>query len=75
MSRMKERIAMSKVYSTEDGKCKGTLAEELAFVAGALWADKTILEKVTTYANERYDLDYCGDVKAILNYLKSLMED
>ena len=75
MSRIKEIEAMSKAYSAENGKRKGSLAEELAFVAGALWADKTIIEKVTTYANERYDLDYCGDVKDILNYLKSLVED
>ena len=39
------------------------------------WADKTMLEKVCEYAQSKYDLDYCGDVKDILNYLKSLVED
>lgn len=36
---------------------------------------KELFEKVYKYAEARYDLDYCGDVKDILNYLKSLVEE
>ena len=36
---------------------------------------KDAIGKVYEYAEARYDLDYCGDVKDILNYLKSLVEE
>lgn len=39
------------------------------------WARKDLLNKVFEYANARYDLDYCGNIKDILNYLKSLVEE
>lgn len=39
------------------------------------WADKTMIEKACEYAQSKYDLDYCGNVKDILNYLKSLVEE
>ena len=46
-----------------------------AFEKGAYWADKTMLDKACEFAQSKYDLDYCGDVKDILNYLKSLVEE
>ena len=46
-----------------------------AFEEGAKWADKTIIDKACEYAKARYDLDYCGNVMDILNYLKSLVEE
>ena len=45
------------------------------FEEGAKWADKTIIDKACEYAKARYDLDYCGNVKDVLNYLKSLVEE
>ncbi len=39
------------------------------------WARKDLLDKVFKYANARYDLDYCGNVRDVLNYLKSLVEE
>ena len=39
------------------------------------WARKDLLDKAFEYAEARYDLDYCGNVKDILNYLKSLVEE
>ena len=39
------------------------------------WADKTMIEKACEYAESRYDLDYCGNVRDVLNYLKSLVEE
>ena len=39
------------------------------------WARKDLLDKVFEYANARYDLDYCGNVRDVLNYLKSLVEE
>ena len=46
-----------------------------AFEAGAEWMQKTMIEKACEYAEARYDLDYCGNVRDVLNYLKSLMEE
>ena len=51
------------------------MQEQFAFIAGAQWADKTMIEKACEYAEARYDLDYCGNVRDILNYLKSLVEE
>ena len=51
------------------------MQEQFAFIAGAQWADKTMIEKACEYAETRYDLDYCGNVRDILNYLKSLVEE
>ena len=39
------------------------------------WARKDLLNKVFEYAQARYDLDYCGNVKDVLNCLKSLVEE
>ena len=39
------------------------------------WADKTLIDKACEYAEARYDLDYCGNVRDILNYLKSLVKE
>ena len=39
------------------------------------WARKDLLGKAFEYAKARYDLDYCGNVRDILNYLKSLVEE
>ena len=52
-----------------------TVNEEKAFQAGAQWADRTMIEKAYEYAEARYDLDYCGNVRDVLNYLKSLTEE
>lgn len=46
-----------------------------AFEEGAEWMQKKMIDKACEYAEARYDLDYCGDVKDILNYLKSLVEE
>ena len=46
-----------------------------SFVLGAEWADKTLIDKACEWAKKRFDLDYCGNVKDILNYLKSLVEE
>ena len=46
-----------------------------AFEKGAYWADKTMIEKIRIWVTERYDLDFMGDFKDLLNYLKSLMEE
>lgn len=48
--------------------------DEKSFKEAVEWADKTMIEKACEYANARYDLDYCGNVKDIISYLKSLME-
>ena len=35
---------------------------------------KEVVDKAFEYAKARYDLDYCGNVKDILDYLKSLVK-
>lgn len=51
------------------------MQEQFAFIAGAQWADKTMIEKACEWAKKRFDLDYCGNVKELLDYLKSLVEE
>ncbi len=46
-----------------------------AFEKGAYWADKTMIDKACEWAKKRFDLDYCSNVKELLDYLKSLVED
>jgi hypothetical protein len=60
-----------------EGGTKGLICENSIpiFIQGAEWADKTMIEKAYEYAEARYDLDYCGNVRDILNYLKSLVEE
>lgn len=36
------------------------------------WADKTMIEKIRLWVTERYDLDFMGDFKDLLDYIKSL---
>ena len=52
-----------------------TVNEENAFQAGARWADKTMIEKIRNWVTERYDLDFMGDFKDLLDYLNSLKEE
>lgn len=49
--------------------------DEKSFKEAVEWADKTMIEKACEYAEARYDLDYCENVKDIISYLKSLMEE
>ena len=49
--------------------------EVSTFVVAAQWADRTMIEKAYEYAEARYDLEYCGNVRDVLNYLKSLVEE
>ena len=37
------------------------------------WARRQTIDEVCEYAKARYDLDYCGNVRDVLNYLKSLV--
>ena len=38
------------------------------------WARRDVIRKACEYAKARCDLDYCGNVRDVLNYLKSLVE-
>lgn len=55
----------------------GKISQREAFVAltAMEWADKTIIEKAYEYAEARYDLDHCKNVRDVLDYLKSLVEE
>ena len=45
------------------------------FNVGIEVGKKEVIDKAYEYAKARYDLDYCGNVRDILNYLKSLVEE
>lgn len=45
------------------------------FINGAEWMQKKMIDKACEYAQSKYDLDYCGNVRDVLNYLKSLVEE
>ena len=49
--------------------------DEKSFKEAVEWADKTMIDKACEYAEARYDLDYCENVRDVLNYLKSLVEE
>ena len=55
----------------------GPLSQREAFVTltALEWADKTLIDKAYKWAEKRFDLDYCSNVKELLDYLKSLAED
>ena len=46
-----------------------------AFNVGIEVGKKEVIDKAYEYAKGRYDLDYCGNVRDVLNYLKSLAEE
>jgi hypothetical protein len=46
-----------------------------ACIEMAEWMQEKMIEKATEYAKARCDLDYCGNVKDVLDYLKSLVEE
>ncbi len=46
-----------------------------AFNVGIEVGKKEVIDKACEYAKARYDLDYCGNVRDVLNYLKSLVEE
>lgn len=64
---------MWQAVEQEHGKI--SLREALIALTAMEWADKTMIEKACEYAEARYDLDYCGNVRDIISYLKSLMEE
>ena len=45
------------------------------FNVGIEVGKKEVIDKACEYAKARYDLDYCENVKDIISYLKSLMEE
>ena len=46
-----------------------------ACIEMAEWMQRKMIEKACEYAEARYDLDYCGNVRDVLDYLKSLVEE
>ena len=52
-----------------------SMRDALVTLTAMEWADKTLIEKAYEYAEARYDLDHCGNVRDVLNYLKSLVEE
>lgn len=69
MTRREREILIASVSWTDKTL---TVNEEKAFQAGARWADKTMIEKIRIWITERYDLDFMGDFKDLLDYIKSL---
>jgi hypothetical protein len=70
---MNREEAMWKAVEEEHGP----LSQREAFVTltALEWADKTLIDKAYEWAEKRFDLDYCGDVRELLDYLISLAEE
>lgn len=70
---MNREEAMWKAVEEEHGP----LSQREAFVTltALEWADKTLIDKAYEWAEERFDLDYCGNVRELLDYLISLAEE
>ena len=75
MTRREEIITEAKKHECDWGVDVDRFDVPDIFAKGAEWADKTMIEKAFEYAEAKYDLDYCGNVRDILNYLKSLVEE
>ena len=75
MTRREEIIAEAKKHEYDWGVDVDRFDVPDIFAEGAKWADKTMIERACEYAEARYDLDYCGNVRDVLNYLKSLVEE
>ena len=45
------------------------------FINGAEWMQKKMIDKACEYVQSKYDLDYCGNIRDVLSYLKSLVEE
>ena len=56
-------------WHTQNGQGTTTYSDAIE------WARKQTIDEACEYAKVRYDLDYCGNVMDILNYLKSLVEE
>lgn len=70
---MTRETKMWQAVEQEHGKI--SRREALIALTAMEWSDKTMIDKACEYAEARYDLDYCGNVKDIISYLKSLMEE
>ena len=68
---MKERKKPTKSFITRSIE----EIEKEAFKKGYEAGKQEMIEKACEYAQSKYDLDYCANVKDVLNYLKSIIED
>lgn len=50
----------------------GSCDFQVGVIYGVKYADKTMIEKIRIWVTERYDLDFMGDFKDLLDYIKSL---
>ena len=64
-----DREAAFADWYLKNGKSTPTFSDAIE------WARKQTIDEACEYAKARYDLDYCGSVMDILNYLKSLVEE
>ena len=53
----------------------GSCDFQVGVIYGVKYADKTMIEKIRIWVTERYDLDFMGDFKDLLDYIKSLQEE
>ena len=72
---MKRREEITQTAKNKYPYIKGlpqSTSHQAIFIEAAEWADKTMIEKIRIWVTERYDLDYMGDFKDLLDYIKSL---
>jgi hypothetical protein len=72
---MKREEEIQKLIDQEMGIDNyGSCDFQIGVIYGVKHADKTMIEKIRIWVTERYDLDFMGDFKDLLDYIKSLQE-
>ena len=75
MTRREEIVWQAEIFRQPykgSGNYSTSMDIKNAFQEGAEWMQKTMIERIRIWVTERYDLDYMGDFKDLLDYLKSL---
>lgn len=75
MTRREEIIAEAKKHEYDWGVDVDRFDVPDIFAKGAEWMQEIMIEKACEWANKRFDLDYCSNVKDLLDYFKSLVEE
>lgn len=74
MARLEEIQEQAVSYGTMQGKCKRSIKEELAFTAGALYADKATKDKLKSWVENTFRDGWQGSNRRIFTDIQSVDE-
>lgn len=74
MARLDEIQEQAVSYGTMQGRCKRSIKEELAFTAGALYADKTTKDKLKSWIEDTFRNGWQGSNRRIFTDIQSTDE-